>query len=81
MNPQPTRLLHPWDSPDESTGVGCHCLLLTSVLYFNKTFRRVTLMSGRITWGAHFKKQFPEPHPPKNTDSAGLWGRQESIFL
>ena len=25
---QPTRLLHPWDFPDKSTGVGCHCLLL-----------------------------------------------------
>ena len=24
---QPTRLLHPWDSPGVSTGVGCHCLL------------------------------------------------------
>ena len=24
---QPTRLLHPWDSPGKSTGVGCHCLL------------------------------------------------------
>ena len=24
---QPTRLLHPWDSPDKNTGVGCHCLL------------------------------------------------------
>ena len=24
---QPTRLLYPWDSPGESTGVGCHCLL------------------------------------------------------
>ena len=23
---QPTRLLHPWDSPGKSTGVGCHCL-------------------------------------------------------
>ena len=23
----PTRLLHPWDFPDKSTGVGCHCLL------------------------------------------------------
>ena len=23
----PTRLLHPWDSPGESTGVGCHFLL------------------------------------------------------
>ena len=24
---QPTRLLHPWDSPGKSTGMGCHCLL------------------------------------------------------
>jgi len=24
---QPTRLLHPWDLPGKSTGVGCHCLL------------------------------------------------------
>ena len=26
---QPSRLLHPWDFPGRSTGVGCHCLLLT----------------------------------------------------
>ena len=24
---QPTRLLHPWDFPGKSTGVGCHFLL------------------------------------------------------
>ena len=24
---QPSRLLHPWDFPGRSTGVGCHCLL------------------------------------------------------
>ena len=24
---QPTRLPHPWDSPDKNTGVGCHLLL------------------------------------------------------
>ena len=24
---QPTRILHPWDSPGKSTGVGCHRLL------------------------------------------------------
>jgi len=24
---QPSRLLHPWDLPGKSTGVGCHCLL------------------------------------------------------
>ena len=27
---QPTRLLHPWDFPGKSTGVGCHCLLANS---------------------------------------------------
>ena len=27
---QPTRLLHPWDFPGKSTGVGCHCLLSLS---------------------------------------------------
>ena len=26
---QPSRLLHPWDFPGKSTGVGCHCLLWT----------------------------------------------------
>ena len=25
---QPTGVLHPWDFPGKSTGVGCHCLLL-----------------------------------------------------
>ena len=29
---QPTRLLHPWDFPGKSTGVGCHCLLPTLFL-------------------------------------------------
>ena len=29
---QPTRLLHPRDSPGKSTGVGCHCLLHTLLL-------------------------------------------------
>ena len=30
---QPTRLLHPWDFPGKSTGVGCHCLLWESSTY------------------------------------------------
>ena len=30
--PQPTRLLHPWDFPGKSTGVGCHCLLHNPLL-------------------------------------------------
>ena len=30
---QPTRLLHPWDSPGKNAGVGCHCLLQSEVPY------------------------------------------------
>ena len=30
---QPTRLLHPLDLPGKSTGVGCHCLLLSCVQF------------------------------------------------
>ena len=33
---QPTRLLHPWDCPGKSTGVGCHCLLRQSLLREHK---------------------------------------------
>ena len=29
---QSTRLLHPWDFPGKSTGVGCHCLLRIFIL-------------------------------------------------
>ena len=32
---QPTRLLHPWDFPGRSTGVGCHCLLRKENLEHN----------------------------------------------
>ena len=32
---QPTRLLHPWDFPGKSTGVGCHCLLWNKTLAHN----------------------------------------------
>ena len=33
---QPSRLLHPWDFPGKSTGVGCHCLLHFYVLSLYK---------------------------------------------
>ena len=33
---QPTRPLHPWDFPGESTGVGCHCLLRHCLLNTSK---------------------------------------------
>ena len=33
---QPTRLLHPWDFPGKSTGVGCQCLLRIPGLGWDK---------------------------------------------
>ena len=36
---QPTRLLHPWDFPGKSTGVGCHCLLRNYVPESSKKVR------------------------------------------
>ena len=35
--PQPTRLLHPWDSLGKNIGVGCHCLLHVMALSEIKT--------------------------------------------
>ena len=37
---QPTRLLHPWDFPGKSIGVGCHCLLRTWII---KTYKNIPL--------------------------------------
>ena len=33
---QPTRLLHPWDFPGKSSGMGCHCLLHLKILGHGK---------------------------------------------
>jgi len=38
---QPTRLLHPWDFPGKSTGMGCHCLLPKSrIKRYNKKYHK-----------------------------------------
>ena len=33
---EPTRLLHPWDSPGKNTGVGCHFLMLWETVKFSR---------------------------------------------
>ena len=40
---QPTRLLHPWDFPGKSTGVGCQCLLQNGLEWMNLT--QMTIIS------------------------------------
>jgi len=44
---QPTRLLHPWDFPGKSTGVGGHCLLRITLLQMIK--------AGSWTWAAYLE--------------------------
>ena len=50
---QPTRLLHPWDFPGKSTGVGCHCLLRNSVEIPLKTGNRTTISSVQLFSRVH----------------------------
>ena len=48
---QPTRLLHPWDFPGKSTGVGCHCLLrLASKGKKNTELCSLLLQSSALVW-------------------------------
>ena len=72
---QPTRLLHPWDFPGKSTGVGCHCLLWNetktspkrkSWASFTEENRRKILNKAL----SHFYN--------KHIDSSALWRRRES---
>ena len=56
---QPSRLLHPWDSPGKSTGVGCHCLLC-----FQQTEDTNSLMTTN-TW--------PQVSWSLKTDNVNPW--------
>ena len=45
---QPTSLLHPWDFPSKSTGVGCHCLLpLSNTRNSNSVTKIICIFTGR----------------------------------
>ena len=44
---QPTRLLHPWDFPGKSTGVGCHCLLRNAYVR-HKQILQVNNLSSQL---------------------------------
>ena len=50
---QPSRLLHPWNFPGKSPGVGCHCLLQNcGQWYLKETLSNRSLLSwlGSINW-------------------------------
>ena len=53
---QPTRLLHLWDFPGKSTGVGCHCLLWyrrAGVANFALQIRKLKLCAVKRTVQGH----------------------------
>ena len=47
---QPTRLLCPWDFPGKSTGVGCHHLLRTASLKYDKVNISLSLQIQSHWW-------------------------------
>ena len=58
---QPTRLLHPWDFPGRSTGVGCHCLLRGKSLHsFNFYEKYFSLWEGEQIYPRFFILQKPK---------------------
>ena len=55
---QPTRLLHPWDFPGKSTGVGCHCLLHMYPLGFLIDYLLQISRHFHLTYVLHLKLLF-----------------------
>ena len=57
---RPTRLLHPWNFPGKSTGVGCHCLLQREyykIVYLKKLLLLCcTLVAGGLICGYFIEK-------------------------
>ena len=77
---QPTRLLHPWDFPGKSTGVGCHCLLRIGWLgrldwKHNIEWDKVVFMEEEVSFR---KREKPVQRPPGKSILACLINRKES---
>ena len=80
---QPTRLLHPWDFPGKSTGVGCHCLLhfcLLVSLIRKKSW--ILLISRSWVWKRHWQPTLVllpgKSHGRRSLVGCSPWGRFES---
>ena len=77
---QPTRLLHPWDFPGKSTGVGCHCLLPGAV-----SGKESTCQCRRPGFNPGRRQRHPTPvllpgksHGQRSLVGCSPWGREES---
>ena len=57
---QPTRLLHPWDFPGKSTGVGCHCLLQS--LTWGILKKRSKTYERKWKWGLSVMSNSLQPY-------------------
>ena len=57
------RLLHPWDFPGKSTGMGCHCLLRTICISSVQFSRSVVSNSLRPHESQHARPPCPSPTP------------------
>ena len=68
---KPTRLPHPWDSPGKNTGMGCHFLLLDSILKIRditlptKVHLVKAMVFPVIMYGCE-KLEYEESWEPKN---------------
>ena len=54
---QPTRLLHPWDSPGKNTGVGCHFLLQCMKVKSESEVSQSCLTPGETPLSMGFPRQ------------------------
>ena len=48
---QPTRLLHPWDSPAKNAGVGCHFLLSRDITLLTKVCLAKAMVFPVVMYG------------------------------
>ena len=70
---QPTRLLHPWDCPGKSTGVGCHCLLHLNVYYSVINYcHHVIHLNPRLAYNWQLFVAFDHLHPFTQTSPLAL---------
>ena len=89
---QPTRLLHLWDFPGKSTGVGCHCLLRLLCLehikmmkswplslkeWERQAYAEQTTIQWALFWGRSMRRC---PGDPKRGEKDSNWERRASMI-
>ena len=75
---QPTRLLHPWDFPGKSDGVGCHCLLRWMWALDHKDSWE---LKNWCFWIVALEKTLQGPLNCKETKPVNSKGNQSWMFM